>query len=62
MHLGNPRLSQDPDAWQYASIEGSVGSGKGLKRKFVNRESIIMSAAIEKEFALSANAQLDDDW
>ena len=29
---------------------------------FVNSESIIMSAAIEKEFALSANAQLDDDW
>lgn len=62
IHLGNPRLAQDPNSWQYTPIEESVGNGKGLKRKFVNRESKIMSAAIEKEFQIIKDSSIDDNW
>lgn len=62
MHLGNRSLAQDPDAWQYTPLEESVGNGKGLKKKFIKRESIIMSAAIEKEFQIIKDSSIDDNW
>lgn len=62
LHLGNRAYAQDPDTWQYSPIEEAVGNGKGLKKKFIKRESIIMSAAIEKEFQIIKDTSTDDNW
>lgn len=61
IHLGNPMYAQDPDTWQYSPIEEYVGNGKGLKKGFIKKESIIMSAAIEKEFQIMKQTN-NDDW
>ena len=61
IQLGNPMYAQDPEAWQYSPIEESVGSGKGLKKGFIKKESIIMGKAIEKEFLIMKQTT-NDDW
>lgn len=61
IHLGNPMYTQDPETWQYLPVEESVGNGKGLKKGFIRKESVIMGKAIEKEFQIMKQTT-DDDW
>lgn len=60
LHLVDRSFAQDPNVWQYSPIEESVGSGTGLKKGFVKKESIIMNHAIEKEFQIKQT--LNDNW
>lgn len=62
IHLTDPSYAQDPSRWQYTYIENSVGNGKGLKKGFIKKESIIMSNAIEAQFQIVKDVSIADNW
>lgn len=55
-------LMPSQSQYEQTPIEHSVGNGKGLKKGFIRKESLIMSSAIEKEFQIIKDTSTDDNW
>lgn len=62
LQLAPSQYYENGSKYQQTPIEESVGSGKGLKKGFVKKESLIMGHAIEKEFKVSRKSNLDENW